>query len=462
LEIASLSHSSLKNKNHFFSRSRMDNSDPNYPDLPPLPTAPTIVIEEISKRKRFWRKFGGDGFLVSLGVHATLIIIALTWIVSRMNPPEPPPTTVSPGAGGGTGGNKISMSQHRVQPRNAKAMVKSPTRLVAKGTSSGLSLPPLPEFNASALTSGNLLGANSKGLGGGAGGGDGPGFGPGRGGGIHKVSMFGAQRKGINMLEGTLYDLKRDKNGRNLYDFGNQGARISEMQKAYLGFIRAGMHKSYFDGKYATAPDKLYVSNLFIPPVNANEATKAFNCADKIQAPGWLGYYEAWISPPETGSYRFAGMGDDGLLVAVQGDVKLWAPWTQGGMQTWVKSKGKNEWGPAVAYKADGGLPALGAGGRYFGSWFELRKGQAYRIQIVIAEGYGGLFSAELMLQQKGKKGDPEPAITEPLPVFKLAPLTPEELALRKGSRMAWSPEGPNFGCEINKVAVPRSVSTFR
>jgi hypothetical protein len=301
-----------------------------------------------------------------------------------------------------------------------------------------------------ALESGNLAGGSSKGLGGGSGGGIGSGQGLGRGNGKNFVSPFGMNFKQNNTLEGTLYDLKRSQNGAALYASGNGGARIGEMKNAYLGFIKNGKRKDYFDGKYLSSKEKLYATNIFIPPVAAEAATAAFQCEKEIQAPGWLGYYEGWISPPETGSYRFAGLGDDTMLVAIGHDVKLWAPWTQGGMQTWVKRL--SDWEPKIAYSASGGLPALGGGGRYYGSWFSMNKGQRYFVQIVIAESYGGLFSAELMIQQRRKVSDVLPGNDVPLPVFKLAPLTPEELKLKQPSKMHWTADGLNFGCEINGV----------
>jgi hypothetical protein len=81
-----------------------------------------------------------------------------------------------------------------------------------------------------------------------------------------------------------------------------------------------------------------------------------------------------------------------------------------------------------------------------------MNKGQRYFIQIVIAEGYGGLFSAELMIQQKSKVPTALPDNNLPLPIFKLAPLSPEELKLKAGSKMHWAADGPSFGLEINGI----------
>jgi hypothetical protein len=428
-----------------------------FPQAPLAPETPEAGLppgpEPVSPAKRFWRKFGGDGFLVSLGVHILLVIIIATWVTSHYIINSSKPEDFVTGSGGGKSGNKVTMSEHRIKPKNSRTNVKTPTRLVSKSPSASVSIPALPNLNMPALQSGSLGGALSKGLGGGEGGGIGSGHGLGRGGGKNFVSSpFGMNFRQNNTMEGTLYDLKRSRSGGKLYAPGDANLRIAEMRKAYAAFIKGGMRKDFFDSRYTASKEKLYTTNIFIPTVAAEAATQAFNCEKEITAPGWLGYYEGWISPPETGQYRFAGMGDDAMLVAVGHDVKLWAPWTQGGMQTWVKKKAN--WEPKVAYTPNGSLPGLGAGGRYYGSWFSMSKGQRYFIQIVIAECYGGLFSSELMIQQKSKLSDALPDNNTPLPIFKLAPLTPDELKIRTGSKMRWVADGPSFGCELNGAKV--------
>ncbi|MDR2862850.1 MAG: hypothetical protein LBV54_03090, partial [Puniceicoccales bacterium] len=85
---------------------------PDEPQTPPMDafpadTFPAEAFPEdmlpppppVTKWQQFWRRFGGDGFLVSMGIHAVLIIIALTWVVSRFVIAKEP-TTFATGAGG--------------------------------------------------------------------------------------------------------------------------------------------------------------------------------------------------------------------------------------------------------------------------------------------------------------------------------------------------------------------------
>ena len=410
-----------------------------------------------NRRRYFWKKFGGDGLLISVVFHVLLAIVAVTWVIATLTPAAPvkDPDSFGTGAGGGNEGSTPKIAEHRLSPKNARNLVKSQVRLTSKNTS-GIALPDMQNMSMSALQSGgNPLGAASKGLNDGSGGGSDGKHGIGRGG-NNFVSPFGMRNKSANMLEGTLYDLKTDKNRKHLYPAEDQRARIQEMHTAFTGFVKNGRSKSFLDGKYATAPEKLYASHILIPPMNAAVATKSFECEKYIQAPGWLAYYEGYITPPETDSYRFVGMGDDGMMIVCQDEVKFWGPWTQGGMQTWVKAR--KDWEPAGAYHARGSLPHLSTNGRYYGSWFEMRKGSRYKVQILFAEAYGGLFSASILIQQKSKLATASPPMNVPLPVFKLAPLSPEEMQLKKDMRMAWLPEGPSFGCEINNVSQPRII----
>ena len=110
-------------------------------------------------------------------------------------------------------------------------------------------------------------------------------------------------------------------------------------------------------------------------------------------------------------------------------------------------------------------------GARYKGGWIPLRKGQAYFIQVAISESHGGIFSAELLIEQKGVKYA-KGKLEDIIPYFMLEPMTPEEIKIK----MDWSPpkqggwgygpsvpwhmdgatEGPSFGAEINNVTPRR------
>ncbi len=418
------------------------------PDEPPPAVVDTTEIQARRSRRTFWQRLGGEGLTISLIIHLILIIGAAIWVISTVTDSvKKDPDSFSTGQGGGAAGDKAKQFKTRVQPKNPKTMAKNASRITSKSPNAAISLPDLPASSVATLTSGMMSGGSSKGFGGGAGGGIGSGLGIGRGNGKNFVGAFGASFKRPNALEGTLYDLKFSPSGKALGADAPQ--RVAQIQKAFETMDRnwSGT-KALLDGRYRQAELKLYASNIFIPPRNAAEATKAFDCEKEIQAPGWLAYYEGNFSPPITGKYRFVGLGDDIMVVAVGGKTVLSTFWPNSKLNV---TRFEASWLPKDAGKTDGqGLRfPPHAGGRYSGEWLELRKGQTYRIQIAFGESYGGLFSAALLIEQQGVTYPTAGRDTQ-LPIFMLEPLTPEEIQLKSSNHIDHQTEGPVFGTAIN------------
>jgi hypothetical protein len=144
------------------------------------------VEADASPRKLRWarwkKNFGGDGFLVSAGVHA-LLFVALLWIVLPSPPPPPPEDFVfSTGSGGGKDGKEVTFRENRIQYRQAKEFARARDKLTVKSPASkvNISEATTPEMNA--LMPNSLKSMLSKGAGGGLGGGSGGNIGLGTGG----------------------------------------------------------------------------------------------------------------------------------------------------------------------------------------------------------------------------------------------------------------------------------------
>jgi hypothetical protein len=428
--------------------------DPSHPedaDQAAITEAGVPAAEEVQatrSKRTFWQKLGGEGLTISLIIHLVLILIAAIWVISTVTDSvKKDPDSFSTGQGGGAAGDKAKQFKTRAQPKNPKAMAKNAARITSKSSTATISLPDLPTSSVASLNTGMMGGGSSKGFGGGSGGGIGSGLGVGRGNGKNFVGAFGASFKRPNALEGTLYDLKFSPTGKALG--GDAPARIAQIQKAFETMDRGWTGaKAMLDARYRQAELKLYASNIFIPPRNAAEATKAFECEKEIQAPGWLAYYEGNFSPPVTGKYRFVGLGDDIMVVAVGGKTVLSTFWPNSKLNV---TRFEPDWLPKDAKKTDGAglrFPPHG-GGRYAGEWLELRKGQAYRIQITFGESYGGLFSAALLIEQQGVTYPTAGRDTQ-LPIFMLEPLTPEEIQLKRSNHIDHQTEGPVFGATAN------------
>jgi hypothetical protein len=405
------------------------------------------------RRQPFWKKIGGDGLVVSVVFHVALLIIFGVWVVSSWtDTAKTDPDTFATGAGGGAAGERAKIFEHKLQPKNAKNLAKTSARITSKSSNSTLALPDIPTTSSASLLSGMTGGGSSKGFGGGSGGGIGSGKGIGVGNGRNFVGAFGGSFKRANSLEGTLYDLKFSGTGKAL---GSDSAeRVGQLKRAMQTLDRSWSNaKTFLDGRYKHAELKLYASNIFIPPRNAGEATKAFECEKEIQAPGWLAYYEGWFAVPETGEYRLVGLGDDIMIAAINGKSAFASFWPGAALGDTVDFG--SDWLPKDADKKNGANLKFppNQGGRYSGGWVRLQKGTAHRIQIAFGESYGGLFGAQLLVEQKGKKYQNN-GREDLLPVFMLEPMTTDEIKLKDCKNLDYVTEGPSFGVEFNNVSV--------
>lgn len=162
-------------------------------DVPPAP-AKEIETDEVLGTKRakksFWQRIGASGLSVSIAFHALLVFIAAAFVVSTVTDnAKKDPNQFATGAGGGSGGERVKNTQHKIKPKNVKSLAKTTTRITSKSASASIALPDMPNSaSASSMISGAMAGGSSKGFGGGSGGGIGTGRGMGSGGGKNFVA----------------------------------------------------------------------------------------------------------------------------------------------------------------------------------------------------------------------------------------------------------------------------------
>jgi hypothetical protein len=170
-----------------------ENPTPPPGDVPPAPVK-EIETDEILGTKRgkksFWQRIGASGLSVSIAFHAVLVFIAAAFVVSTVTDnAKKDPNQFATGAGGGSGGERVKNTQHKIKPKNVKSLAKTTTRITSKSASASIALPDMPNSaSASSMVSGAMAGGSSKGFGGGSGGGIGAGRGMGSGGGKNFVA----------------------------------------------------------------------------------------------------------------------------------------------------------------------------------------------------------------------------------------------------------------------------------
>jgi len=217
------------------------------------------------------------------------------------------------------------------------------------------------------------------------------------------LTDFGYSSKVDGTLEGTLIDLKRDKNGSKI------GGK--HMDKVYE-FTDGTWKVSNLTKKYYSVEKKLYASYWVIGNTNASAAPRAFEVEGEIEPTAILAYYEGQFSPDFKGRMRFCGMGDDVLIVKLGSDIVLDASW-QGGYSP-IDFKQIELGKPLVGFKPE----------VRHGEWIKVDPAKVYDLKILLGEIPGGLFGCYLFYQKEGDKG---------YRVFSTKPLTSSEKSrLRK------------------------------
>lgn len=313
--------------------------------------------------------------------------------------------------------------------------------------------------------------------------------------------VYGWNRGTGNELTGTFYDLKQSPEGE-LTEIGELAEKDSFNKwhqlaacKIIKGFVRSGFNEGRLKD-YFKAPKKKYARAFMIPPMAAEAAPKAFGVDDRVKGKYWICHYKGQIAAPETGRYRFCGIGDDILIVRVGRKVVLDACWPAliGDVSNWESDDDNSRKFPLNSYRYgpantsnfadiheqisdaggfdpdgdwqraisgikvdDGGKigPYMSVSCRMvIGDWINLRKGQLVDMDVLIGEIPGGEFTCRLLIEQEGKQykmvesdAGPRPV----LPVFKTVPIDEkliQKMELDSGEMTA---EGPNFSALENR-----------
>ncbi|BCU77767.1 hypothetical protein [Luteolibacter sp. LG18] len=422
----------------------------NPTSYPPDPHLHASHAEE--NKPSFWKKLGGGSLSISLIVHAILLAIGVVWIFQIIPAQEAKVDFMPKGGGGGSPGVK------EVSNKKQRATMTNPNtpRMAAKGVAGTFTLPEPDAASAmssvGSLSSGGLSGGlGGSGSGGGRGDGHGTGFGsgmgPGLGGGGGAMSPFGMVDPNANALVGTFYNLNHRANGADL-EMNND-----KHWDAVHDFVTRGWKDAELS-KFQQAPKKLYQTKIYMPAMAAGEAPKAFGVTPDPH-PRWIVVYRGMVTAAKSGKFRFVGAGDDSMVVRfnnrnvfdygyVPGTIPL------AGFQAALKSserlKGPQRDCPMEPPVTFYQYPSTadwnrGIGGVAVGPEISVQAGQSYPIDILITEGWGGLFSAGLMIQETGAAYQKASSGSPILPLFRTDDSLPTDV---KGDNLVpYEPQGP-------------------
>jgi len=199
------------------------------------------------KRKTGLIRGRSTAFLVSAGIHLTLIVGATTFVVFEIITQDeiiftPPPKQDRP---------KMKLKKLRVKVKKNTRPKRKASRITSKTTSL------MPEIQLPEMT--GLGGGLSEGIGGFQMIAD-----------LGEMTLLGGAQSIGNDLEGTFYDLKRLRNGEyNLPDFPQQGADKEKIRNLLQAYMENDWNPSVLS-KFWRSPKRLYATQFMIPPCSSS------------------------------------------------------------------------------------------------------------------------------------------------------------------------------------------------
>lgn len=360
--------------------------------------------------------------MVSLGIHAILIVVAISFVAVRVYVKDEQVFEAKPVSRPRMKLKKLSVPVNIKKKKIQKPKLRK--TIVSKPKTKSMDLK-MPEITGIKGGTGYMDGGGLGGIG----------F-------SLEIDLFGGSKGSGNELEGSFFDLKMDPDGNptdmkqivegmNSKAEKKQNDKYREVLQNFLG----SWNVSRLEQRYFKAPKSKFATTFMVPHMKAEEAPKAYGVDDVVQPKRWVAYYQGKFAAPETGRYRFWGIADDAMLVRVKKRVVIDASLGAKRYSEWDSKDPKNR-----KLKKSKEAPMV------IGDWFHMSKGKPTDIEVVIGEQPGGIFYCRLLIEQdgveypKGKDGSPI------LPIFKTQEIPEELLPKMKIDSGIATAEGPIYG----------------
>lgn len=222
-------------------------------------------------------------------------------------------------------------------------------------------------------------------------------------------AVFGSEKAEGAALIGILYDLKQTQK-RSPLPISNDG-----YWKIIDTFLASDWDEAVLNRHYR-AGRCLYVTQVFIPNIQAAAGPAAFGVEGIVKPNYWLVHYKGQVAPPEEGTYRFVGYGDNVLNVAVNGKTVLVA--NRGNPLPHAEmSPAEGAWAPAKKGPAMPGRSRL-----RMGKWITLKAREIVDLDVVIGESSGKDSAFFLLIEKQGENYRLDEEGKRIFPIFQVAP----------------------------------------
>ena len=200
------------------------------------------------------------------------------------------------------------------------------------------------------------------------------------------ATLFGSSEPTANTLVGHFYDVSRFRNGK-LVGLGLAGLCLETVQKFVKEHGKASVLKDYWVSK-----NLLYAKYIMIPGGLTAVAFESFGEKPVADKTGYLVHYTGSIALPAATTFRFNVIGNDYLIVMIDGNSVAIADLI-GGVQDWRQSPTLKNTIKGYGWESPDPLlyPAKQSYDRYtMGSWLTWEANQYHKIDILIGDTTGG------------------------------------------------------------------------
>lgn len=225
---------------------------------------------------------------------------------------------------------------------------------------------------------------------------------------------FGSTDRSAGGLEGFLYDLKQDGQGKARTDWRHDSGFIGPLLELQRSGFAANKLRQHFQ-----SPVPLYLTRFALPNTNANRGPELFQAAEHVQPRGWFALYRGQVVVPRDGRFRFAGRADDYLYVGVDGKDALHAHWPR--IHGRLSTDWKTPEQPENPLNAPYGRMSL-----VYGDWLDLRRGQIINVDVGVGENPGGQLWFILLIEEEGVEYSKDRSGRNILPLFTTRVLLPD------------------------------------
>ena len=339
------------------------------------------------------------GVLVSIGIHAAILVVGMVWVVvTVIKQPEVPPYQPYVSEV-----KKMDLIKPTVKVKHAPA--PNPSKVLRTKTDLAMRDFSIPDVH---------------------------GTGPGEG--IEDIGMsLIPELSDISLIgnpesisvgndfEGTFYSIAYSRGGEEL------DCNDTKWLSVVHDFLEAEWNP-YVLAPYYKASQKVYTSQIFIPVCYSEYGPSSFGIpmGPDFMASYWIVHYKGKIKSPRDKAtrFRFWGMGDDFLPITLSGGKETVYDNEMVADFSWVDWDGfVSDWKSAHSEDPKQQIKIGHHSYVYKGDWFTLEPDEEYEMNVLLGESWGGHFCCYLMVEEEGVSYEENRDGLPILPIFKVAEL---------------------------------------